>query len=366
MSIRASHAALALLCAALAPAHAALPPPATVLATLELVFADFAQRTRDAPCGWERGAYFFGHSEAANVTGSAAMRAFGEAWAEANHWECAGSFNANDFACGWGYASLFRAAPADYKLALGVTMARLQASPSFGNYWASWVDALAMSISQFIDYAGLLGLPSLLDGAALAYGQTKNGGPGGPAAGQPGLWSAAHGLFWRDHTFVNATSPNGAPVFWGRGNGWAASMLARALSLPSLPAGHPLRADFAATLTAMAATLAGAQGADGFWRANILDAAAYPDPETTGTGAFTYAIAAGVRSGLLPRATFLPIVEAAWQGLTNIAVNASGYVGHCQPVGGSPGPAPPTSTSDFCTGFVLLAGAEVYRLAAGI
>jgi hypothetical protein len=134
----------------------------------------------------------------------------------------------------------------------------------------------------------------------------------------------------------------------------------------ALPAGHPLRADFAATLTAMAVTLAGAQGADGFWRANILDAAAYPDPETTGTGAFTYAIAAGVRSGLLPRATYLPIVEAAWQGITSIAVKASGYVGHCQPVGGGPAPAPPTSTSDFCTGFVLLAGAEVFRLAKGV
>lgn len=357
----------ALWCAAALPAlsSAALPPPADILATLNLVFSDFASRTTDTPCGWTRGAYFFGHSEAYNVTGSPAMRAFAESWADANHYECGGSFNANDFACGWGYSTLYRAAPADYKLALGVTMARLQASPEFKSYWASWVDALAMSISQFIDYSSLLGLPSLLAGAQLAYDQTKNGGPLGPAGRQPGLWSPDNGLFWRDYTYINQTSPNGKKVFWGRGNGWAASMLARALSLPALPAG-PLRDDFSATLTAMAATLATAQGADGFWRANILDAAAFPDPETTSTGAFTYAIASGIRSGLLPAATYMPVVEAAWAGLTSIAVNASGYVGHCQPVGGGPAPAPPTSTSDFCTGFVLLAGAEVFRLAKGV
>ena len=37
-----------------------------------------------------------------------------------------------------------------------------------------------------------------------------------------GLWSPEHGLFYRDETYFNKTTPSGQPIFWGRGNGWAA------------------------------------------------------------------------------------------------------------------------------------------------
>lgn len=222
-----------------------------------------------------------------------------------------------------------------------------------------------MTISQFIEYGQLLSMPSLYTAASTLYLSTKNGGPLGPEK-QPALWHAPSSLWFRDASFVNKTSPNGEPVFWGRGNGWASVMLAHSLSLGALPAGDALRADFEATLKLMAAALLPAQGADGFWRSNVLDAAEFPGPETTGTGAFTYALAAGIRLGLLDAATYTPVVAAAWAGIAKTAINATGAVAYCQAAGAAPGPAPAASTSDFCTGFVLLAGAEVFRLVTGM
>ena len=138
---------------------------------------------------------------------------------------------------------------------------------------------------------------------------------------------------------MNKTEPNGAPVFWGRGNGWAISSFAQALQ--QLPPSHPHAAEFAGKLRSMAGALKAVQvrskcpcchgdlqctrtldlqGADGLWRSSLLDAAHYPNPETTGTACFTYAIAYGINAGLLDAATYTPVVAAAWQGLASISL----------------------------------------------
>ena len=62
------------------------------------------------------------------------------------------------------------------------------------------------------------------------------------------------------------------------------------------------------------------QGADGLWRSSLLDAAHYPNPETTGSACFTYAIAYGINAGLLDATTYIPVVAAAWEGLANISL----------------------------------------------
>ena len=54
------------------------------------------------------------------------------------------------------------------------------------------------------------------------------------------------------------------------------------------------------------------QGADGYWRSSLLDPDSRPNPETSGTGFFTYALAWGINNGLLDRATYEPAVA---QGL---------------------------------------------------
>lgn len=109
-------------------------------------------------------------------------------------------------------------------------------------------------------YGRILADTDLWDFAYAQYNSTAYGGPLGPPT-QPGLWSPAHSLFFRDHTFVNQTEPNGEPVFWARGNGWAAASFVQALE--QLPAAHPYAAEYRGKIVAMAAALKAAQARPG-------------------------------------------------------------------------------------------------------
>lgn len=116
----------------------------------------------------------------------------------------------------------------------------------------------------------------------------------------------------------------------------------------------------------MAVSLKAVQSPMGMWHSSLADAAAYPNPETTGSSSFTFGIAYGVNTGILDRATYTPVVAAAWQGLSSVALQPGGLLGWCQPPGGSPGDETAQSTSDFCVGLFLLAASEVYTLAGGV
>lgn len=361
--------------AAVVACAAALPSPSAISTTVSQVLTNFMSNNPPGDCHWERATYFFGHTEAITLlnTGTTAALDYALAWADTNSWECGDSEQQNDFGPGWGYSVLYNLSPADYKLSLGATMSRALAAgcPSAGtttglcpySWW--WVDTLSMNVPQWLQYGAILGRPDFLATAWAQYNDTKQGVP---SLDKPALWSTQHGLWWRDATYVNTSSPNGQPVFWGRGNGWAAITLMKTLSLPpsTLPSEHPLRADMQGTLLAMAQAVAPLQGQDGFWRSNLLDPSQYPGPETSGTAGITAGLAYGIRTGILPATTYLPIVTAAWQGLSTLALQADGTVGYCQPVGASPGPAPLNSTSDFCTGLFLLAARSVYDLAAAL
>jgi unsaturated rhamnogalacturonyl hydrolase len=345
-----------------------LPSPPAVRAVMDAVTGAFMAANPPGDCHWQRATFFMGAGETLSLTNGTALLDYSSAWAEANYWCCGGALDPNDMGAGWGFSTLWPFAPADYKLALGVTMNRAlgtQPSPLPPYSWW-WVDTLAMNVPQWLAYGDAMEEEDAFTTFARAqYNWTKFGGPAGGAGSQPGLFSPAHGLWWRDHTFVNATSPNGAPVFWGRGSAWAGIMLAKALALGVLPPGDAWRADMEATLAAMAAALAPLQGADGLWRASLLDAAAFPNPETTSSAGITAMLAYGVRAGLLDAATYTPVVAAAWEGLTSVSLaNGTGVPGWCQPVGDRPAAAAAGDTSDFCAGFVLLAAAEVFRLVA--
>ena len=81
-----------------------------------------------------------------------------------------------------------------------------------------------------------------------------------------------------------------------------------------------------------------------------------------GSALFTYAMAWAVRNGVLDKAVYTPIVYAAWAGLAGTSLQPNGLVGWCQPANGQPAGTTQNSTSDFCVGNFLMAGAEVYRL----
>ncbi len=174
------------------------------------------------------------------------------------------------------------------------------------------------------------------------------------------LYSPSNHLFFRDKSFLDKHEANGSSIFWSRGNGWVFAALARVLAL--MPPDYPSRPKYIAQFKEMAEELASLQGTDGLWRPGLLDAAAYPLPENSGSAFYTYGFAYGINSGILNRAKYHPVVQKAWQGLLS-HIYEDGRLGCIQPIGAAPGNFTAASSYVFGTGAFLLAGSEVYRLA---
>jgi unsaturated rhamnogalacturonyl hydrolase len=174
------------------------------------------------------------------------------------------------------------------------------------------------------------------------------------------LYSPSNHLFFRDKSFLDKHEANGSSIFWSRGNGWVFAALARVLAL--MPPDYPSRPKYIAQFKEMAEELASLQGTDGLWRPGLLDAAAYPLPENSGSAFYTYGFAYGINSGILNRAKYQPVVQKAWQGLLS-HIYEDGRLGCIQPIGAAPGDFTAASSYVFGTGAFLLAGSEVYRLA---
>ncbi len=174
------------------------------------------------------------------------------------------------------------------------------------------------------------------------------------------LYSPSNHLFFRDKTFLDKHEANGSSIFWSRGNGWVFAGLAKVLA--EMPQDYPSRAKYVAQFKEMAEEIAGLQGADGLWRPGLLDAAAYPLPENSGSAFFTFGFAYGINSGILERAKYQPVVQSAWKGLLS-HIYQDGRLGCIQPIGAAPGDYSAASNYVFGTGAFLLAGSEVYRLA---
>ena len=172
------------------------------------------------------------------------------------------------------------------------------------------------------------------------------------------LYDNDYHLYYRDDSYFDATTANGEKVFWSRGNGWVVGGIVRVLQY--LPQDDPRRNDYIQLLQEMAGALAEVQGADGLWRSSLLDYDEFPNPETSGTGFFCYAIAWGINEGILDAQTYLPVVEKAWYGLGQ-AVHEDGKLGWVQRVAGSPGAATWNDTEVYAVGAFLLAGSEVVK-----
>lgn len=245
-----------------------------------------------------------------------------------------------------------------------------------------WADALFMGLPDWARWASRTGNAAYLDKLDALYEWTRDEGAtssrcAGKTPSQNGLFDATRGLWYRDCTYVGVTDVNGQPIFWSRGNGWVIAAMAQVLQ--ALPSGDPRRATYADMLATMAAALMPLQGSDGLWRSSLLDASLYPSPETSGTALITYALAYGIKTGLLDSATYLPVVSKAWHGLTTISLQPSGFMTGCQAVGFAPAVSytaksprtKQTATSSgtvnvdeppFCVGAFLLAGAQVAQL----
>jgi unsaturated rhamnogalacturonyl hydrolase len=218
-----------------------------------------------------------------------------------------------------------------------------------------WCDALFMGPPTFAKLSATLKDPSYLEQSDTLFRQTWER-----------LFNREEHLFARDDTYLwNAAGEgkreaNGRKIFWSRGNGWVAGGLVRLLK--EVPKNHPARAFYLSLYKEMMARVVSLQQPDGLWRSSLLDPAAYPGGEASGSGFFTYALAWGVNTGVLDRRTYGPAVRRAWTGLMTL-VNDEGRVGWVQPIGADPRrDFSPDSWEVYGTGAFLLAGSEVVKL----
>ena len=139
------------------------------------------------------------------------------------------------------------------------------------------------------------------------------------------LYSKQDHLYARDITYLTKTEKNGKKMYWSRGEGWVMGGLARTLEY--LPKDDPKREFYVTQLKEMSAALAAAQGADGLWRAGVLDQASYSEPEISGSALITFGMAWGVNEGILDAKVYKPVIEKAWAGMLKHVYADGGWGG---------------------------------------
>jgi len=313
---------------------------------------------------WARAAYFSGNMALYRATTESRYLAYARKWAEQNNYALnggVGTRNADDQAAGQVYYDLHDVTPDPAQLtAINESIRRMVhgTQPNKVDDWW-WVDALQMAMPVFVRVAKYFNDDAYLNKLYALYSYTKK---------TIKLYDYTHELWYRDARFLpgaaSGTSPNGKPVFWSRGNGWATAAHAKTLGL--LPASETRWPEYRYNLEGVARSLRTTQRSDGFWNVNLGDPNNLPGPETSGTAYYVFALAYGIRTGRIDSATYLPVVARAWNGLTATAVHSDGFLGYVQNVGDRPSSSQPVtydSTADFGVGGFLLAGAELSRIA---
>lgn len=173
------------------------------------------------------------------------------------------------------------------------------------------------------------------------------------------LWSSEEQLFFRDERYITQYEANGENIFWSRGNGWVYGGLA--LMIPTFPQGWEHTPLYIEMFKQISQTLKETQREDGSWSGGLLGTIeAYPEMETSGTAFFAYGLAWGINNDILDRATYEPVLLAAWDALVS-ATHENGMLGYVQGVGAAPGKSSYEYTETYGIGAYAAAGSEMYR-----
>jgi len=275
-------------------------------------------------------------------------------------------YNADDIVVSLMYLEMYKYRKEDktsYRI-LGPTQARLDyviAHPSAGTLlfdyedaqtmerW-SWCDALFMAPPVYTKMASILGDETYLEFMDKEFKASYNF-----------LYDEEEHLFFRDHRYFPEVilENNGEKVFWGRGNGWVMGGLVSILK--DLPKDSNYRPFYEQLFVEMAENVAKCQDEEGFLHASMLDIDSFPNPETSSSSFFCYALTYGINEGLIDKVKYTRIVTKAWKALVS-AVNADGKLGWVQPVGQDPKKVTAEMTEVYGVGAFLLAGTEVLKL----
>ncbi|HEY7371857.1 MAG TPA: glycoside hydrolase family 88 protein [Polyangia bacterium] len=353
-----------------------LPARAAVIALLRRANSYFTAKWPDpgtmidsshASHIWTRAVYYEGLMALDAVDPQASDVDYAVRWGTSHSWGLVGGTTtrtADNQCAGQTYIDLYNLDPQAMRIRDIKADIDMVVAGSAVNDW-TWIDAVQMAMPVYAKL-GKLGTSATSTGyydkAYAMYANTRN------VQGGNGLYSKTDHLWWRDQDFDPPyTEPNGKSCYWSRGNGWVLAALTRMLDI--LPAGEAHRAEYLADFTAMAEALRAVQRSDGFWNVSLSDPTHFGGPELTGTSLFTYGMAWGVRTGVLPAATYQPVIARAWTAMAS-AVHDNGFLGWVQGTGKQPSDGQPVTFDsvpnfeDFGLGCFLLGGSEIARLAA--
>lgn len=313
------------------------------------------------PTDWTNGAFYAGVVAAYKTTGSASILDSLMAIGERTGWKPGARYDhADDIAVSQTYIDVYRLKKEQGMIQATIdTVQKMRTVPGrevrqHGITWW-WCDALFMAPPTLVKLGVTLKDPAYFSLNDTLFKETYTL-----------LYNKEEHLFARDASYLlnrqgeGKREKNGKLVFWSRGNGWVMGGLVRLLE--ELPAGYPNRNFYLAIYREMAEKIISLQQADGLWRASLLDPAAYPGGEGSGSGFYCYALAWGVNKGILNKKKYLPAVRKAWQGL-NTLVSEEGRVGWVQPIGADPQKNfSAESWEVYGAGAFLLAGSEVIKL----
>ena len=314
----------------------------------------------DSSVDWLRGALHPGMIACYEATKDETYLDKCRQWAEKFNWELSStSHHADNNAVGQAFMELYFLDAQDPSRYSGTSRRFKEVSDAHVGIWPEytcsgnssddwwWCDALFMAPPGLVRLSRATGDSSYTDLMHMMWEDT-----------QGCLYDTEQHLFFRDMGYVNRTNCVGESVFWSRGNGWVLAGTARVLQY--LPQSDPNRARYETLLQEMCAKLKDIQYTDGYWHSDLLGPTCYDNPETSGTGFFTFGIAWGINNGYLDAATYWPTVQTGWEAL-KAAVQPSGLLGWVQPVGAGPTGTSATTTDVFGVGAYLLAGSEVQK-----
>lgn len=304
---------------------------------------------------WTNATMYIGMAECAELTGEQKYWDFLLAVANKNSWKTGPNpYFADDLCIIQPYTMLYEKFKEPYMISESVrildSLIKYPSTASLDYYaegshsrWC-WCDALFMAPTSFARIGKITGDNKYFDFMDREFRVTYDS-----------LYSHQDKLFFRDTRYIDLREENGEKVFWGRGNGWVTGGLA--IIIDHLPEAYPARDFYVTLFQEMMKRIAGLQDQLGFWHPSLLDTAAYPMPESSATGLFTYSLFWGINRGYLDRERYLPVARKAWDALKSI-VHEDGKVGFVQSIGADPKGVSFDDAEVYGTGAFLMAAVE--------
>ena len=302
---------------------------------------------------WKTSTYFTGVMAFYKATKDPVLLEQSIKWAERHKWQVGNEwfFPANNLTCAQTYLEIFFEQKEEVMIhgAMEYMEAMMKhTEPAYEQKW-DYIDALYVGPPAFAMMGKATGEKKYTDFMNRMYWQLSGY-----------LFDEEEGLFYRDmKARLSEKSSNGKKMLWLRGNGWAMASIPRILTY--LPKENPATKKYEEMLQSMAASLKDKQGDDGMWRANLADYEEYPNPESSGTAFFVYAMAWGINNNILNKETYQAVVDKAWEALYN-AVDKDGKVCWGQSVSRDPDEVKKQDSEIYVSGAFLLAGSEMLKL----